>query len=81
MKAVTEIRRDNLNSLVNRAGSIAELNEQLGRKRNHPSIAQIRNRSDRGNGTHYEMGDKLARDIEKKIRLELWLDGHKPYGG
>lgn len=52
MKTVAEIRRDNLNTLVSRAGSIAELNEQLGRKRNHPSLGQIRNRSDRGNGTN-----------------------------
>ena len=80
MKTVAEIRRDNLNTLVSRAGSIAELNEQLGRKRNHPSLGQIRNRSDRGNGTFYEMGDKLARDIEEKLGLSYgWMDtNHTP---
>lgn len=80
MKTVAEIRRDNLNTLVSRAGSLAELNEQLGRKRNHPSLGQIRNRSDRGNGTFYEMGDKLARDIEEKLGLSYgWMDtNHTP---
>ena len=75
LKEIKEIRRDNLNELIQNHGSTAEINERLGRKRNHPSLTQIRNRSPRGNGTFYEMGDKLARLLEDKLELPRgWMD-------
>ena len=75
MKVITDIRRSNLKALIEQYGSISSLNEAIGRKRNHPSLSQIRNQSDRGNGTTYEMGDKIARLIEMKLNLPLgWMD-------
>lgn len=42
MKTSTEIRRENLNILIERYGSIANLNAQLGRNRKDATLSQIR---------------------------------------
>ncbi len=76
MNTVKEIRRENLQVLVNQYGSMKKLNEILGRKDN--TLTQILNES-----VHTEtlrkkqMGDKIAREIETKLNLGYgWMDAN-----
>lgn len=60
------VRRANLELLKNESGSMTALADSLGRDQGQISKLV--------NGT-LDMGDKLARDIEKKLELESgWLD-------
>lgn len=74
MRSVKEIRRENLQFLVEKYGSMKKLNEALGRKDN--SLTQILNESVHSvYGYKRTMGDKLARSIEEKLCLGYgWLD-------
>lgn len=76
MRPVSEIRRENLELLIEEEGTIPALNEKLGRRRNDPSLSFIRAQSVRSStGKPYLMGDKLARDIESKLKLGRgWMD-------
>ena len=76
MKTSTEIRRENLNILIERYGSIANLNAQLGRNRKDATLSQIRKGSvHSGTGRPRLMGDTMAREIETKLSLGYgWMD-------
>lgn len=76
MKTSTEIRRENLNLLIERYGSIANLNDQLGRNRKDATLSQIRKGSvHSGTGRPRVMGDTMAREIEAKLSLGYgWMD-------
>lgn len=76
MKTSTEIRRENLNILIERYGSIANLNGQLGRNRKDATLSQIRKGSvHSGTGRPRIMGDTMAREIETKLSLGYgWMD-------
>lgn len=74
MSTVKEIRRENLQVLVERYGSMKKLNEELGRKDN--TLTQILNESVHSEtGSKKQMGDKVARGIEEKLSLGYgWMD-------
>lgn len=76
MKDVKELRRENLSLLVEQYGSLAKLNEVLGRRKTDSTLSQIINLSpDTKTGTPKTMGDKIARDIESSLGLEhAWMD-------
>ena len=68
MKTSTEIRRENLNILIERYGSIANLNAQLGRNRKDATLSQIRKGSvHSGTGRPRIMGDTMAREIVRQM--------------
>lgn len=76
MKTIAEIRRENLQALIDEAGSIAEMNERMGWDRTDPRLTRIRNANVRGDrGKPFQMGDALAREIERVFgREEGWMD-------
>jgi len=72
----SEIRRSRLAQLVDRYGSIADLNQALGWARTDPKLSQIKNNNKRpGREASYQMGDAMAREIEESLGLERgWMD-------
>lgn len=76
MKTVAETRRERLEELIRRHGSIAVLNEALQWPRTDPKLTQIRNANARtGRATGYQMGDAMARQIELTLGLSRgWMD-------
>jgi hypothetical protein len=76
MQTIAEIRRANLEILIEEKGSIAELNEAMGWPRPDPRLTRIRNantRTDRG--TTFQMGDAIARALEAATGREVgWMD-------
>ncbi len=77
MQTVEEIRRDWLLMLIDRHGSIANLNTALGRTRTDSTLAQIKNMAKNSNtGKIRGMGSDLARDIEQKLGLEVGTLDH-----
>ncbi len=76
MQTVSETRRNRLEMLIERHGSVAELNTALGWARTDPKLAQIRNANIRkGRAKPHQMGDAMAREIEEKLTLALgWMD-------
>ena len=81
MQTVFETRRIRLRMLIDKHGSIADLNVALGWERTFARLSQIQNRSIRSDrGTPYEMGDVTAREIEEKLGLEEgWMDTPPTY--
>lgn len=75
-KPVSDIRRENLNYLIEQYGSIANLNVTLGRKRKDGTLSQIRNSAINSlTQKPRSMGSFLAREIEKKLNLAHgWMD-------
>lgn len=72
---IYEIRHTNLLTLIADYGSLANLNEALGRKRNDAALALIKNKSIGFRGKIRNMGPTLARLIEEKLNLdEGWMD-------
>lgn len=76
MKTATETRRDRLEELIAKHGSVAALNTALGWTRTDPKLAQIRNANIRpGREKPYQMGDAMAREIEDTLKIERgWMD-------
>ena len=75
MKTIYDTRHENLLRLIERFGSIANLNEALGRKRNDASLALIKNKNIGFRGKVRQMGDRLARELEERLQLPVgWLD-------
>jgi len=76
MKTTGEIRRDNLIALRNEFGSIAALNDALGRRRIDTTLAAlIRGDIDPKTGKRRAVGTAIARDIEKKLGKPVgWMD-------
>ena len=81
MQTVFETRRTRLAMLVERFGSVANVNRELGWEANNARLYQIHNRSIRSDrGTPFEMGDPTAREIEEKLSLGLgWMDTPPSY--
>lgn len=78
MRTVEEIRRANLQVLVDQQSGMANLCEKLGYARNETAtLTRILNanvRHDRG-GKPYNMGSPMAREMEEKLLLEVgWMD-------
>ena len=83
METVEETRRNRLDLLVKRHGSMASLCEKLGYARNETAtLTRILNanvRHDRG-GEPYNMGSPMARKIEEKLSLgHGWMDTPPSY--
>ena len=77
MQTVHTTRKQRLEQLIQKFGSIARLNEALGWVRTDSRLSRIRNgnqRSDR-EGKVFHMGDQMAREIESTLNLEEgWMD-------
>lgn len=80
MKSISQLRRENLCFLIEVYGSIAKLNEVLGRNRKDGTLSQIKNGAiNSASGSIRNMGHVLARTIEKKLNLdEGWMDMEHP---
>jgi hypothetical protein len=76
MKFVEEIRRERLRALVEEKGGLAGLNAALNRGSRDATLSQILHANvDSKTGRPREMGSKLARDIEKELKLPRgWMD-------
>ena len=75
MKTVSEIRRENLLLLLERHGSLANLNEKLDLPRTDATLSQIKNQSTTSRGKPKMMGDTMARRIEGALSLPKgWMD-------
>lgn len=76
MKTIQEIRRENLNFLIEQYGSLANLNSVLGRSRTDGTLSQIRNAAiNKSSGKRRAMGNAVAREIEKILNLGYgWMD-------
>jgi hypothetical protein len=76
MVPVGEVRRLRLKDLIQEHGSIAKLNEALGRVKTDATLSQYVNRSkDSRSGKPKYMGDTMAREIEETLKLPLgWMD-------
>jgi hypothetical protein len=76
MQTSAEIRRSKLCQLVDKYGSIADLNQAIGWARTDPKLSQIKNNNKRpGRDASYQMGDAMAREIEERLGLDRgWMD-------
>lgn len=75
MKTINEIRYANLEKLVADAGGLTELVEKSNGKLSRPTLDQILKKRTTARGTVKNVGDDLARDIEKCLRLQAgWMD-------
>ena len=74
MKTIDEIRLDNFELLITEAGSVSALAAKCGYEK--PSyLYQIRNRSAVQNGKPKNIGNAMARKLEKGMnKPEAWLD-------
>ncbi len=74
LNSVKDIRRENLKVLVERLGSMKELNKVLNRTDN--TLTQILNQSIHSKTKQpKQMGDRIARSIENGLNLEYgWMD-------
>lgn len=71
MKTIEEIRHDWLSRLIEKHGTVAALNEALGRARTDATLLQIKNQApNTRSGKPRNMGSDLAREIEEKLGLE-----------
>ncbi len=74
--SVSQIRWSNLNLLIAKFGSIANINEKLERTRNNSLLYQLKNKSiNSTSGKKRNIGNKIAREIEAKLGLDDgWMD-------
>lgn len=81
MQTVSETRRNRLEILIKKYGSIAELNTTLGWTRTDPKLALVRNANKRQDRAKpHQMGDAMAREIETTLGLENgWMDTPPTY--
>ena len=81
VQTIDETRRQRLNMLIEKHGSIANLNEQLGLARTDATLSQIKNKSTHSKtGTPRAMGDPMARKIEAALGLPNgWMDTPPSY--
>lgn len=73
---VSETRRARLEMLIEKHGSVANVNTLLGWSRTDPKLTQIRNANARKERAKpYQMGDNMSREIEYKLGLAHgWMD-------
>lgn len=76
MQTISETRRQRLELLIKKHGSIAEVNTAIGWARTDATLSLIRNAIKRkGRKTPFQMGDAMAREIEEALKLpEGWMD-------
>jgi hypothetical protein len=76
VQTVDETRRQRLELLIKKFGTIAALNAELDMDRTDATFSQIRNQAVHSkSGKPRVMGDDLARKIEEKLGLERgWMD-------
>lgn len=75
MKTIGEIRRNNLLKLLEKHGTLANLNEKLQLVRTDATLSQIKNQSTTSRGKPKAMGHQLARRIEVAFDLGRgWMD-------
>jgi len=81
VQTVSETRRQRLQMLLERHGSLAALNDAIGLARTDATLSQIKNQSaHHRTGTPRAMGDDLARKIEGALHLERgWMDTPPTY--
>jgi len=81
MQTVSETRRNRLEMLIKKYGSIAELNTKLNWTRTDPKLALVRNANKRQDRAKpHQMGDAMAREIEAMLGLENgWMDTPPTY--
>jgi len=81
MQTASETRRVRLEMLIKKHGSIATLNTDLGWTRTDPKLALVRNANKRQDRAKpHQMGDAMAREIEKKLSLDHgWMDTPPSY--
>lgn len=81
MNTVFETRRIRLRMLVEKYGTVVQLNRELGWANTNARLYQIHNRSIRSDrGTPYEMGDPTAREVEILLKLPVgWMDTPPTY--
>ena len=79
---LADVRRANLELLIEAYETIAQLNKVLGKPRTDSSLSQIRNQTiNTVNHCSRQMGSKFAREIEKKLNLpKNWMDIDHPEG-
>jgi phage repressor protein C with HTH and peptisase S24 domain len=74
MKTAEEHRHDWLLMLIEKYGSTAELNAELGRDRTDATLSQIKNKARNSrSGSPRNMGGDLAREIEERLGYERGL--------
>lgn len=83
VNTIDETRRARLEMLIKRfGGKLADLNEALGYERTHSQLARIKNKNQRSDrpGKFFVMGDDQAREIERKLSLDVgWMDTPPSY--
>ena len=80
MQTASETRRQRLEILRLRYGSMANLNEAIGWPRTDGQLNLFKNKSVRANGAIHQMGDKIAREIEQALNLPPgWMDTPPTY--
>lgn len=81
VQTIDETRRQRLNMLIQKHGSIAALNAAIGLARTDATLSQIRNKSPHSKTkTPRVMGDPMARKIEQELNLpQGWMDTPPTY--
>lgn len=79
MKTIEEIRHEWIMRLIEKYGTIANLNTALGRERTHAAMSQLKNKApNTRTGKVRSMGSELAREIEEKLGMECGTLDHEP---
>lgn len=79
MKTIEETRRDWLLFLIAKHGTIAALNDALGRPSTDATLSQIKNMApNTRTGAPKNMGSNLAREIEEKLGMPRGTLDHPP---
>lgn len=79
MRTIEEVRHDWLLRLVEKHGTVADLNAALGRTRTDATLTQIKNKApNTRTGKVRSMGSDLAREIEEKLGMERGTLDHEP---
>ncbi len=80
MKTCDEVRLENLRRLVEEAQGLSNLIAKANGKLSRPVLYQILSGVKTAAGTPKNIGDDLARKIEKELRLERgWMDHEKEF--
>jgi phage repressor protein C with HTH and peptisase S24 domain len=79
MQTIEEIRHGWLLKLIDKHGTVAALNEALGRDRTDATLTQIKNRApNSGSDNPRNMGSALAREIEEKLGMDRGVMDNPP---
>jgi transcriptional regulator with XRE-family HTH domain len=70
MKTVADHRHDWLVYLIDKHGSLADLNVLIGRRRRDPTLCAVKKKAPMKSGRSRSMGSNMAREIESHLSLE-----------